>query len=142
MRENLYAYRENNLPAALMERLESHVASCKECSSLVDQFDSVLAAMKEQAYIEPQPFAETRLQQRVESYLESRQKSWFSISARYLLQPAVISLGLMLALAIGILIGTEKAGRVTGPGGASDQEIRFDLNVPESSADDLLNFTE
>lgn len=142
LRENLYAYRENELPVTLKEQLDDHVSRCKECSSLVVQFDGVHAAVKQQAAIEPRPFAETRLQQRVENYLENRPASLFSFSARSLLQPAVISLGLMLALAIGILIGTEKAGRNTAPGGVYDQEIRSELNVPESSADDLLNFTE
>lgn len=142
LRDNLFAYSENELAPSLKERLDRHVAGCSTCSALVQQFNNVLAVVKEQSETEPRPYAETRLQQRIDNYLESSVKPLFGFSIRTLLQPAVISLGMMLALAIGILIGSEKAGKHTGLTNATDLEMRHDLNIPENSNDDLINFTE
>jgi predicted anti-sigma-YlaC factor YlaD len=142
LRENLFAYRENALPASLTEQLDKHVAHCNTCSMLVKQFDDVLVSVEDQAKTEPRPYAETRLQQRIENYLENSRKPLFSFSPSALLQPAIISLGLMLALAIGILIGSEKAGRNISLSNISDQEIRSDLNIPEFTSDNLIDFTE
>ena len=142
LRENLFAYSENELAPSLKAQLDRHVAVCSSCSALAQQFNNVLAVVKEQSEAKPLPFAETRLQQRIDNYLESTGKPLFSFSVRALLQPAVISLGMMLALAIGILIGSEKAGKHTGLTNATDLEMRHDLNIPENSNDDLISFTE
>jgi len=142
LRENLFAYSENELEPSLKEQLDRHVAGCGACSALVQQFNGVLGTIKTQSEAEPRPFAETRLQQRIENYLESAGKPLFSFSVRTLLQPAVISMGLMVALAIGILIGNGKAGKHASLTSATDLEMRHDLNIPENSNDDLINFTE
>lgn len=142
LRDNLFAYSENELAPLLKEQLDNHVARCRECSSLVVQFDNVLAALKDQADTEPRPYTETRLQQRIDNYLESAGEPLFSSPVKALLQPAVISLGMILALAIGILIGSGKAGKQTTVTNATDLEMRQDLNIPENSIDDLINFTE
>ena len=142
LRENLFAYCENELAPSLKEQLDRHVAGCSTCSALVQQFNNVLAAVKEQSEAEPRPFAETRLQQRIDNYMESSGKPLFSFSIRTLLQPAIISLGMMLALAIGILIGSEKAGKHSNLANTTDLEMRHNLNIPENSNDDLISFTE
>jgi len=142
LRENLFAYSENELAPSLKERLDRHVAGCSTCSALVQQFNNVLAVVKEQSEAEPRPFAETRLQQRIDNYMESSGKPLFSFSIRTLLQPAIISLGMMLALAIGILIGSEKAGKHSNLANTTDLEMRHNLNIPENSNDDLISFTE
>lgn len=142
LRENLFAYSENELAPSLKEQLDRHVAGCSTCSALVQQFNNVLAVVKEQSEAEPRPFAETRLQQRIDNYMESSGKPLFSFSIRTLLQPAIISLGMMLALAIGILIGSEKAGKHSNLANTTDLEMRHNLNIPENSNDDLISFTE
>ncbi|HOW32020.1 MAG TPA: zf-HC2 domain-containing protein [Bacteroidales bacterium] len=142
LRENLFAYRENEISPSMKVELDRHVASCSTCASLVQQFDNVLDSVKAHTDVEPRPFAETRLLQRIENYLENSRKPLFGFPVRTSVQPVAISVVLMLAMAIGILIGTGKAGKQINLTTATDREIRRDLNIPETTDTDFLQFNE
>jgi anti-sigma factor RsiW len=141
--ENLFAYAENDLPPAMMQLVDKHVSECADCNKTVAEFRSTLAFMEEQKSLEPRPFAETRIMQRIESRLEERQKSASSVFGRTL-QPALISAGVAAALAIGFFIGSDFAGshsQIT-QNDEMIESVRSDLVVPEFMTDDLFHFTE
>ena len=142
LRENLFAYRENEISPSMKVELDRHLAACSACALLVQQFDNVLDSLKAQTDVVPRPFAETRLQQRIENYLENSRKPLFGFPVKTSMQPVAISIVLMLAMAIGILIGTGKAGKQINLTTATDREIRRDLNIPETTDTDFLQFNE
>jgi hypothetical protein len=141
LHENLYAYAENGLDPLLMEQLYKHIAGCQECASLVNKFNNVLNEIAVQATVEPRPYAETRIMQRIESEWEKREKPYY-LRLRVILQPAAISLGVLVALAIGLLIGTEGANRRSNYNNEMIQAVRTDLSIPEFMNDNPISFTE
>ncbi|HNX42872.1 MAG TPA: hypothetical protein PLJ84_00390 [Bacteroidales bacterium] len=141
LHENLYGYAAKELPDTLMDQLDQHIAVCLDCKQLLEQFNDVLNAIGEHVGAEPLPYAGSRLLHRLEAALEMPEKSSFVFS-KSILQPALISLGMLLALAIGFLIGTEGAGRYAAYNENTIQEVRSDLNVPDFMTDELLEFTE
>ena len=143
LQKDLFAYLEQELPPDRIQHLDHHISECAECNRVLAEFRSMLALMEEQKSIEPRPFAETRIMQGIESRLEKRQKSAGSFFGK-ILQPALISLGVAAALAIGYFIGYDFAG-THSQYTQNDQiieAVRTDLNVPEFMTDDLFHFTE
>jgi anti-sigma factor RsiW len=141
--ENVFAYVEQELPAALIHELDSHIEGCAECASLVNEIRGMLALMEAQKSVEPRPFAETRILQGIETALENKQKSFFPAFAR-VIQPAVISIGLLAAMAIGYLIGSDFAGLHSAyhNNNALNESVKSELNVPDFMSDDIIYFTE
>jgi anti-sigma factor RsiW len=143
LHENVFAYVEKDLPSALLQQLDAHIHECTKCAALVAEFKSAMALMEEQKFIEPRPFAETRILQGIESRLEKQQKTASSVFGR-ILQPALISAGVAAALAIGFFIGSDFAG-TTSQNSLNEEmteSVRTDLNVPEFMTDDIIYFTE
>jgi len=143
LQKDLFGYVEKELPASLLQQLDHHISECSDCNRIVAEFRSVLALMEEQKYIEPRPFAETRILQGIESRLEKRQKSADSVYGR-IFQPALISVGIVTAVAIGFLIGSDFADTHSQytQNDKMIEAVRTDLNVPEFMTDDLFHFTE
>jgi len=143
LQKDLFGYVEKELPASLLQQLDHHISECSDCNRIVAEFRSVLALMEEQKYIEPRPFAETRILQGIESRLEKRQKSADSVYGR-IFQPALISVGIVTAVAIGFLIGSDFADTNSQytQNDKMIEAVRTDLNVPEFMTDDLFHFTE
>jgi anti-sigma factor RsiW len=143
LHKDLFAYVEKELPPIQIQHLDQHISECAECNRILAEFRRVLALMEEQKSIEPRPFAETRIMQGMESRLAKRQKSAAFIFGR-ILQPALISVGVAIALAIGYFIGSDFSDTHSQytQNGEMIEAIRTDLNVPEFMNDDLLHFTE
>ncbi len=141
--ENLFAYAEKELPTALKKQLDTHISECPECNRIVAKFKIVLAQMEGQKSTEPRPFAETRIMQGIESRLEERLKSAGSVYGR-ILQPALISAGVAVSLAIGFFIGSDFADTHSQLTQTDEQieAVRNDLNAPEFMTDDIFHFTE
>ncbi len=143
LQKDLFAYLEQELPPDRIQHLDHHISECAECNRVLAEFRSMLALMEEQKSIEPLPFAETRIMQGIESRMEKRQKSASSIFGM-ILRPALISVGVAAAMAIGFFIGSDFA--VTYSQYTQNDQIieadRTDLNVPEFMTDDLFPFTE
>jgi len=143
LQKDLFAYLEQELPPDRIQHLDHHISECTECNRILAEFKSMMALMDEQKSIEPRPFAETRIKQGIESRLVKRQKSARSVFGR-ILQPAILSVGVAAALAIGIFIGYDFA-YIHSKYTQNDEMIeavRTDLNVPEFMTDDLFDFTE
>ncbi len=143
LHKNVFAYVEKELPATLMLQFDIHVSECAECAALVSDFKNVMILMEEQKSIEPKPFAETRIMQAIESRLEKKQKTPSLIFGR-LLQPAFISLGIIVAMVIGFLIGSDFANThsIYSQNEEMTEAVRSDLNVPDFMTDDIFHFSE
>ncbi len=141
--ENLFAYAEKKLPTALKLQLDKHIGECPECNRIVAYFNIALAQMEEQKSIEPRPFADTRIMQGIELQLEERQKTASSVFGR-ILQPALLSAGVAISLAIGFFIGSNFADTQSQLAQSDEhiEAVRSDLNAPEFMTDDLFHFTE
>jgi anti-sigma factor RsiW len=143
LQKDLFDYVEKELPPALIQQLDHHISECSECNRIVAEFRSVLALMEEQKSIEPRPFAETRILQGIESRLEKKQKASASVFGK-VLQPALISIGMVTAVVIGFLIGSDFADTHSQYTQNDEmiEAVRSDLNVPEFMTDDIFHFTE
>lgn len=143
LQKDLFAYVEKELPPIQIQHLYNHISECSECYRILAEFRSMIALMEEQKSIEPRPFAETRIMQGIESRLTKRQKSFSTVFGR-ILQPALLSVGVAAALAIGFFIGSDIADTHSQYTQNDEmiEAVRTDLNVPEFMTDDLFHFTE
>ena len=143
LQKDLFAYVEQELPPDRIQHLDHHISECAECNRILADFRDIMALMEKQKSIEPRPFAETRIMQGIESKLEKRQKSANTVFSR-ILQPALISAGIVAALVIGFLIGTDFADTRSQYTQNDEmiEAVRTDLNVPEFMTDDLFHFTD
>ena len=143
LQKDLFAYVAQELPADRIQHLDHHISECAECNRILTEFKSMMTLMEEQKSIAPRPFAETRIMQGIESRLEKRQKSAGSVFGR-VLQPALLSVGVAAALAIGFFIGSDFADTHSQYTQNDEmiEAVRTDLNVPEFMTDDLFHFTE
>lgn len=143
LHENLFAYAEGELPPNLIQQLDKHINECADCTRIVAEFRSVMDLMDEQKSVALRPFAETRILQAIETWMEKKQNSSTSVIIR-VLRPAIISIGVAAALAIGFFIGSDFAGSQSqfSQNDAMIEAVRSDLNVPDFMNDDLFHFTE
>ncbi|MFZ4547845.1 MAG: anti-sigma factor family protein [Bacteroidales bacterium] len=142
LHKDLFDYVEKQMPPVLIRQLDKHISECDECNRIVAEFRGIVALIEEQKYIEPRPFAETRILQAVESRMG---KSHNSYSPKFrILQPAAISFGVAAALVVGFMIGSDFAEThsVINENNEIIDEVRSDLNVPEFMSDDIFQFTE
>jgi len=143
LQKDLFAYLEQELPPERIQYLDHHISECDECNRFVAEFRNIFALMEKQKSVELRPFAETRLLQGIESKLEKRQKSVPPIFVR-IFQPALLGVGVAIALAIGYFIGSDYADIHSQYSQTEEmtESVRTDLNVPEFMTDDLFHFSE
>jgi len=115
MKKNLFGYLEDKLPADVQCAFEEHLQSCKSCSEIVSECISFEKLISKEKTTVPNTFAGTRILQRLESELESRNYHRRINHLRFL-QPALITFSLILALFIGFLIGRENGLNVRPEG--------------------------
>lgn len=130
-RDQILALSEKELPSAVMAEMHLHAAGCAECGLLYSEFKQIAVLIEQERNIEPRPFAETRLMEKINSRLDQQKAMPFIWLLR--LQPAVISLLVIAAIAMGIVLGSE-GGRQYSSNQTGDDQIeamRNDLNVPD-----------
>lgn len=129
-RENIMAFAEAELPAPIMQEMNLHASGCKECRLLYEEFSQVARYIDEEKSIQTRPFAETRIMAGIQSRLDVNRIS--SVNRVLRLQPTLISLLVLAALAIGILIGISEGHQYTSvqPTDEQIESMRSDLNVP------------
>lgn len=139
---NLFAYLDDQLPPGQKDLIRQHLEVCDACRELLTEFTHVNRIMEEQRTVEPMPFAESRVLQSVENALDEPQEGLRTFLGR-ILQPSLISAGIMAAIVLGVIIGQNSAYRhtMTGSEGAAVSEIRADLNVPEAVAEEPVYLT-
>ncbi|MEI7500263.1 MAG: zf-HC2 domain-containing protein [Bacteroidota bacterium] len=135
--ENLFAYHEGTLPGELLKPYKDHLASCKACQRLNSGFRNLAEIIETEKVTEPNPFAATRIIQRIEAEFEKSQSGIDHVWIR-ILQPVAIAIALM----VGILIGTYSAK--TGKSSANQlvnkenhiQFLKSDLYISEFTDED------
>lgn len=103
-RSNIIAFREGALPEASMNSATLHLASCRACTRLVSTFRELDEIIGHEKSSEPNPFAATRILQRIENEFSEHVKPVPPLWIR-MLQPV----SLAVALLCGILIGSYTA---------------------------------
>lgn len=139
--ENLFAYTEGSLPDAIKGQFDAHISGCTECANVLSGFYSLLNTIDDQKSIEPRPFAETRILQGIESRLEASRRSRIPVFNK-VLQPAIISIGIAAAIAIGLFIGYEGANVRHELNRQKTESVRTDLNLPDMIYEESYTFTE
>ena len=104
IRENLFAIAEKQLGEEELTRVEAHLEACSRCRKEVDFFTGLETEVRRAKEAEPSPFIATRTLAMLESrFITPVQRR--SVHARFILQPAVISFFMGLAILAGILFG-------------------------------------
>jgi anti-sigma factor RsiW len=137
--KNIFAFREGSLPEELGAAVRVHMDTCAACSLLLIEFDAIAVVMDEEKSAEPNPYAATRILQRLEHELEKsdrpRQGAWLRV-----LQPVAVT----AALLCGILIGSYTARKGNMPGGPSLKSteniefLRSNLFISEFTDEDKI----
>lgn len=88
------------------ETIKDHIETCKSCKTIYTKLVSSLEILKPTKEISEQAFYYTRLKQKMENK-QSSKNNIFSIQLRKrILQPAIYLTSIILAVYIGILIGS------------------------------------
>ncbi len=103
----LSGYIEDDLSVDIRRAFEEHIRSCTLCSGIVSELLSYERLIGKEKTANPNAFAGTRILQRLESELESKNYHR-RMRHLHLLQPTLVTFGLILALFIGFIIGRER----------------------------------
>ncbi len=104
--KKLYQYHEGNLSVHLKVKIDEHLNNCPECSSIYTKFAQTMDHLNDKEKIPEQPFYYTRLKQRMENQKAKQESVSGIVWAKKILQPAIYMVSLVLAVYIGILIGS------------------------------------
>jgi hypothetical protein len=133
-------FREGKLPEHEHHDFGSHMASCLSCRQLAAGYDELLSLIGREKETEPDPYAATRLIQRIENEFSGAQGNSSRQWIRFL-QPAAIA----AALAFGILIGSftasrnlKEAGVMSAGASANIDFLRSDLFIDEFSEENKI----
>ena len=113
----LDAYHEGQLPDGIRIQVESHLASCLDCSKSYQLFTLANKVMDTEKRVISNPFLVTRIMAGIEE-TDSKSERFKRIPAYYkVLRPVFISVSLAVAVFIGVLVGstylpTESAHRL------------------------------
>jgi len=111
--KTLYRYHLGELSPHLMEEIDKHLINCPECSAIYAKMAQTLNHFNDKETIPEQPFYYTRLKQRMENKKEKTESVWSNGLVKKILQPAIYMASLVLAVYIGILIGSGTGNSVS-----------------------------
>ena len=97
---NIFSYREGVLSEEQHHLFESHLASCIVCRQLLTEFNHLEVIIEQEKNVEPNPFAPTRILQRIENEFSVTNKSYFPGLIR-VLQPVALAVALLCGIVIG-----------------------------------------
>lgn len=142
IRRNLFSYQEQQLSGKDKEEFEAHLHSCAECSQIVSGFKSVTSFIELRKADEPNPFAGTRIMQRLESEMADARKKASPFYLR-ILQPLSIAAFLVIAVIIGFSIVKQSDPGISATINHQKkiQSIQSDLNIPDFVDEDETFFT-
>lgn len=87
-------------------KLKSHLDSCTQCTNLYNKLLKTLALLKPKAEIQEQAFYYTSLKQKMENRYKQHEPIINKLLVRKILQPTMYLTSLIIAVYIGILIGS------------------------------------
>ena len=102
-------YIDKKLSEKQIEEFQNHMDSCSDCSILYQKFNNTLDLLKPKIEISEQAFYFTRLKQKMENRNATKESIFISLLSRKLVQPVIYLASLIIAVYIGILIGSGSA---------------------------------
>ncbi len=114
---------ELNLTEDLQQKVKTHIDSCEYCTKIYWNLKQSLDLLKPTAGIAEQAFYYERLKQKMENRLESKNSLLSVIFSKKLVQPVIYLSSIILAVYIGILIGSNN------PSFTQYSEIEADENI-------------
>jgi len=130
VRNRLFDFQEDTFPTEERKKIEQHIRSCPACARLIEGVQEFSSALNHEKAIEPNPFAGTRILQHIESELENRTRK-SQPAFRRALQPALVTMGLLLALVVGYAVGQRSTlpTALTASNSQPVEMIRSDLFI-------------
>jgi hypothetical protein len=141
VRRNLFSYQEKQLPEKENKDFEDHLDSCRECARIVSEFQAVTLFINIKKTDEPNPFAGTRIIQRIESEMQRGKEQSSPILYR-ILQPVFVSVLMLIAVIIGFsIVKRGEPGIVESKNHENEiTTIQSDLNIPDFIDEDNTFF--
>jgi hypothetical protein len=99
-------YIDKKLSEEQIEEFQSHMNSCSDCSVLYQKLNNTFDLLKPKVEIAEQAFYFTRLKQKMENRNAPKESIFISLLSRKLVQPVIYLTSLIIAVYIGILIGS------------------------------------
>lgn len=141
-RNSIFDWSENDFSSFSVDEFETHSEECTECSDLLEEFSKTIAIIEQDKLNEPDPFAVTRLLQKLENYQEA-EKWWVFPVSQTILRPVYLGIGIVLAILVGVVMGFEESGinRARISKNNDIESVRSELNVPDIMGDDIIQFS-
>jgi len=105
-KNKLCDYFDQNLDTDLKNQFNEHLKTCSECSLLFEKMSNTLSLLNNPDRIPEQPYFYTQLKQKMENRLAGNVSLIHSILTKKVLQPVLYLASLIIAVYIGILIGS------------------------------------
>lgn len=99
-------YLDNNLTKNLQTQVKSHLLSCNGCNKVYQNLKHSLEFLKPTSEISEQAFYYTRLKQTMENRISKKDTILSTLITRKVVQPIIYLTSLIIAVYIGILIGS------------------------------------
>ncbi|HAN17727.1 MAG: hypothetical protein A2X13_08235 [Bacteroidetes bacterium GWC2_33_15] len=99
-------YIEGKLPEDIYREITGHIQNCTECTALVENLNKTLSSFSKNERIPEQPYYFTRLKQRMENNTKNQESFVHVLLTKKIVQPAIYLASLVIAVYIGILIGS------------------------------------
>jgi anti-sigma factor RsiW len=123
VKSHLLDYIDGSLHESVRSLVNQHVSGCSPCASLLEGFTAMGTTIEREKALEPNPFTSTRILQHISATLDQRRFRPVPVYQR-ILQPALITVSLLLALFTGYILGKHEApGIRSGLAGKSQVEI-------------------
>ena len=141
IRKNLFGILENTLPDSDRTRIEHHLNSCHDCSTLISEFRQTMDLIEKDISREINPFVGTRILERIETAsslkYEGRKGKFYHV-----LQPVLVTFSLLIAVLIGFSIGKKSLNYIPERISAEQkiESIRSELFISDITDEDKTLF--
>jgi hypothetical protein len=105
-------YLDNELSEERTIEFNNHISLCRDCFQVYTKIKGTLNLLEPKAEINEQAFYFTRLKQKMESRNVPKESIFASLLSRKLVQPMIYLSSLIIAVYIGILIGSSTGSSV------------------------------
>jgi hypothetical protein len=136
--KNLFAISESTLTGKQADDAREHLEACPSCRALLAGFMSALRIIESDRQLEPDPFLQTRLLQKMESRALEQVRGP-ALNFGLLLRPVLAAALILLAVITGIFTGRQ--GKIFSRDSSRAKnisEMRADLFIPEMNDEDKI----
>ena len=138
-KSNVFAFSEKTLEKDTYQAAEHHVSTCISCSRLLSEYKVLADIMEQEKNAGPNPFAATRILQRIENEFYKPKgltsKAWMRV-----LQPVAITFALMTGILIGSYTARQDQTPVNKMASTSEniEFLRSNLFISDFADEDKL----